>query len=176
MQRGADISRCGAYRYALDRTWDKNLRRALFIGVSPSTADGDVDDATIRKLIGFCKRNSIGGFTIVNLFAYRATDVRELKSADDPIGPENNDYIIIHQQSVMRRWNPDLLVVAMWGNKTKLPKELRSRIDEVSHWFRPIMGQVLHCFGQTKSGCPRHPLMLSYDTKIVSWEYGYKDD
>lgn len=51
----AIISDCGNYRYQLNCVWDESLPIVPFIMLNPSTADGNVDDPTIRRCVGFAK-------------------------------------------------------------------------------------------------------------------------
>lgn len=93
MVKDAVISDCGQYRYLLSRDWESGLQRLVFIGLNPSTADAEIDDPTIRRLIGFSKAWGYGGFDIVNLFALRSKDPKMLCDHDDPIGPLNDTYL-----------------------------------------------------------------------------------
>jgi hypothetical protein len=93
LERDAVISECGTYRYLLRRTWDAKLPRALIVMLNPSTADAEIDDATIRSCIRLCKALGYGSFEVVNLFALRATDPDELAKAADPVGPGNDSSI-----------------------------------------------------------------------------------
>lgn len=93
MIKDAYISEDGVYRYSLTRDWDETLPVMLFVMLNPSTADAVVDDQTIRRCIGFAERAYMGGLEVVNLFAFRATDPKEMKAAPDPVGPENNTVI-----------------------------------------------------------------------------------
>lgn len=45
MKKNAEISKCQKYRYTLRRTWDNSKKKAMFIGLNPSTAD-EVNDVT----------------------------------------------------------------------------------------------------------------------------------
>src|SRR5258707_10232275 len=66
----------------------------LFVMLNPSTADGQGDDPTIRKCVGFAQRWGYDRMKVVNLFAYRATDPRMLLSLperDDPFGVRNQE-------------------------------------------------------------------------------------
>src|SRR5947209_16246810 len=100
----------GTYRYSLWRQWSTDCPPVAFIMLNPSTADDRKDDPTIRRCIGFARAWGFGALEVVNLFAYRATDWSKLLEVDDPVGPENDDYIV---QAVERC----PCVVAAWGTK-----------------------------------------------------------
>jgi hypothetical protein len=161
IKRSAIISECGLYRPRLDRDLGFPGLVAAILGVNPSTADGETDDATIRKDYGFCRRNGIGRFIKGNKFAFRATDVRELRAAADPIGPTNDAYL----EQMMREAD---IVIAAWGPLSKLPPHLRGRWKRVASIARDV-GKPLYCFGTAQDGQPRHTLMLAYDTPLVEW-------
>src|ERR1700680_305374 len=108
IERDAVLSDCGVYRYLLRRVWDRDKIRVLIVMLNPSTADAQVDDATIRSLFRLCRRLGYGSFEVVNLFAFRATDPDELFKATDPIGPLNER---ISGAAIVRC---DLTIVA-WG-------------------------------------------------------------
>jgi hypothetical protein len=76
--------------------------------LNPSTADATEDDPTIRRCVGFARRERCGVLEVVNLFAFRATNPQALRSAPDPVGPANDRFI---EKAVERA---DLIVVA-WG-------------------------------------------------------------
>lgn len=161
----ATISECGRYRYRLaresrhpDRDGDMVV---AFIGVNPSTADASRDDATVRKWRGFATSWGYTHFVVGNLFAYRATDVRELAAVHDPVGPCNDQHL---RDLVMQAD----LVVPCWGSRDKLPPNLRHRIADVRQLLQAC-GRPARCLGLTSSGDPRHPLMLGYSTPLQDW-------
>lgn len=156
----AVISRCGLYRYRLERD-GPGEGQTVVIMVNPSTADGERDDATIRKLKGFGARNGWGRIIVGNLFAYRATDVRELATVDDPIGPENDD-------ELRRICYGAKQVIVAWGPVGKVPRRLRDRWRAV--WANVSCYPPVLSIGEpAKCGHPKHPLMLAYDTPIIPW-------
>lgn len=157
----AVLSDCGAYRYHLTRLVAAGLGAVVFIGVNPSTADATTDDATVRKWAGFTRRWGFGAMQVGNLFAYRATDVRELGKVDDPVGPENDRYL----RSLFEQAN---LVVPCWGSRGKLPARARGRIDTVRQLLRES-GRPVKVLGLTASGDPAHPLFLGYETPLEDW-------
>jgi hypothetical protein len=160
--RYALMSPDGQYRYKLVRTSSAEGRTALWLGINPSTADGEVDDASIRRLYGFGERLGIGTWLVGNLFAYRATDVKKLASAEAPIGPETDKYLA----EMMAEAN---LVIAGWGSIGKVPRHLRPRWKEVVG-LAQRHGRDLLCWGTCADGHPLHPLMLPYTSVLRTWE------
>lgn len=161
VERGsAVISPCGRYRYRLERQCEGEGSTAIIM-VNPSTADATVNDATIRKLIGFGNRNKWGRLIVGNLFAYRATDVRELGRVDDPVGPDNDSHLCAMIDDCNR-------IIVAWGPLSKQPPRLRHR------WR--IFGRMAGWHGlksigaPAKCGHPKHPLMLPYDSPILDWK------
>lgn len=131
-----------------------------FVMLNPSTADCTEDDPTIRRCIGFAKRDGFGGISVRNVFALRATDPRELDTHDDPVGRENESHLMAaRDESLMTQ-----LVVA-WGNR-RTPKHLRSAYRQAS---TICTMQSAYCLGINKGGDPKHPLYLALDTPIVPW-------
>lgn len=155
--RHADLSEDGVYRYWLGRRWDGGETYSLaFIMLNPSTADALADDPTIRKCVGFARRLNYRAISVFNLYAYRATDPADLKAAiragEDVVGPDNDLRlrILLHH-----RYMAGERVVAAWG--AHAPK---ARVQEVL--AMPGADSLL-TLGLTKSGVPRHPLMLGYE-------------
>jgi hypothetical protein len=157
----AILSPCGTYRYRLERD-SAGEGQTTVIMVNPSTADATADDATIRKLKGFGARNQWGRIVVGNLFAYRATDVRELDRAEHPVGAENDTHLL----EMIRE--ADRLVVA-WGPMSKLPKHLRTRFRHVLDMAHLCSRHPLSIGAPARDGHPKHPLMLSYDTPLQPW-------
>lgn len=134
---------------------------AALIGVNPSTAGAEKNDQTIRKDLGFAKVHGWRRIIKVNKFAFRATDVRELAAAFDPIGPDNDDHL---RQAFA---DADVLVPC-WGPLSKLPKRLRRRYIEVCRMMEAT-GKPIMCLGTAKDGQPLHTLTLAYATPLVDW-------
>lgn len=169
---GAIISDCGKYRYRLERgdfmrdlaaTNELAGKTVAFFGVNPSTADASLDDATVRKWTGFCRRWGVVRFIVGNVFAYRATDVRCL--VDDP-GPA---FSMVNQQHLREIAAAADVLIPCWGARGKVPRDLHHLIDAALHLLRQTGKPVMH-LGLTASGDPKHPLMLGYDTPLIEWK------
>lgn len=151
--RTAYVSDDGRYRWTLHRRWG-GRSVAVFVMLNPSTADGTQDDPTIRRCMGFARRWGMGGITVVNLYAYRATKPADLWLADDPVGPLN-DYHITTQTEQAE------VVVAAWGANAK-----PERVEKVL----ALRGmEKLTALDLTKDGHPRHPLYLRADLEPQPW-------
>ncbi len=140
------------YRYFLGRRWNPEGKTIAFIGLNPSTADETLDDPTIRRCIGFAKSWGGGTLLMVNLFAFRSTSPSALRTASDPIGPDNEHWL----ERVVD--NADI-VVAAWGNHG----ELMQRGEQVRRRF----AGRLHALDVTKSGMPKHPLYIAASKSLV---------
>ena len=157
----AVLSECGTYRYWLERETGQPGPLGMFCWVNPSTADATTEDQSSRKGIGFATLMGWRGYILVNPFAYRAKNIRDLRSARDPIGPENDKYI----EQAMRK--ADVHVVG-WGSLNKLPEALRGRWKDIVR-ISDRVGCKLHCIGVCADGHPRHPLMTGYNTPMTEW-------
>src|SRR6266705_3414259 len=110
IEYGAVFDIIGRYRYSLWRAWSAYHPRIAFILLNPSTADEQRNDPTIRRCMGFARAWNFGSVEVVNLFAYRARDSRELLKIDDPVGEENN----YHLNQAVERCST---VVLGWGTR-----------------------------------------------------------
>jgi len=154
LERDAVISDCGRYRYLLRRTWDHGKPRVLFVMLNPSTADAEIDDATIRSCIRLSRGLEYGSFEVVNLFGLRATDPVELQRDNDPVGPINDQSIAA---AIMRC---DLAICA-WGAH-KMAENRAYTVRGLLRQHRP----AVFCLGTTKSGAPKHPLYIKSGTPL----------
>lgn len=149
----AIISECGAYRYTLTRG---DAPRLCFVMLNPSTADASMDDPTIRRCLGFAKREGCAGIEVLNLYALRSTNPKLLWSHFDPVGPDNDRQLFWASIRYMK-------IVAAWGANAK-----PERVGQV----RGILegnGISLFHLGLTKGGMPKHPLYLAGDAPLEYW-------
>lgn len=166
MKRTAMIE--GLYRYSLTREWGADLdacRRVCWIMLNPSTADAQDDDPTIRKCLGFSRRLGFDAFVVVNLFAFRATDpkdlVRAFKQGRAVVGPKN-------EQAIADAADRSSLVICAWGAGVRSVDPRFSAEDAVDR----AIGRhpQVRCLGRCKGGSePRHPLMLPYSAQLEAW-------
>lgn len=155
----AVVSPCGVYRYRLTRVWDTGLPRLLWVMLNPSTADAAQDDPTIRKVTGFTRRAGYGGFDVLNLASFRATDPKALMTRAKADLPLNGPDVRTHRDAA---YASCAAVVVAWGANRAVdgcPGRL--------FWLRshkPVL-----CLGVTKDGHPRHPLYVPGEQPLTPW-------
>lgn len=159
-----------SYRYTLTRDLSGPLaietKTCLFVMLNPSTADATEDDPTIRRCIGFAKRENATDLTVGNLFAYRATKPVDLIDAHnggfDIVGPDNDRCL------ANLLYCADLVIFGWGGTVDKMNHLASRRIREVAALADRQYDGVPQALGFTQSGQPRHPLMLRKDTRLES--------
>lgn len=154
LSQAAHISSCGRYRYMLERAWGRGNARLLIVGLNPSTADALLDDPTIRRCVGFAKGLGYDGLLMGNLFAARSTSPSALASFEDPVGPENDEWLLKLQNRARG-------TVAAWGNGGRLNGRSQQVLKEMKN---------VSCFGVTNLGEPRHPLYLPATTPLQRFQ------
>jgi hypothetical protein len=158
MRKHAVISPCGLYRYELIREWDTSLPVLVFVMLNPSRADASIDDHTVTKDIGFAKRNGFGSIRVYNLWAYRATNPKDLIASGWDEGPYNKDWLI-YALTI-----PNSKVICAWGANA------RKRHEPL--WFirtADLLGTPLYALRVTADNVPCHPLMLPYSCEITPY-------
>ena len=88
--------------------------------LNPSRADAQTKDPTITRSINFALSWGYGRLEVVNLFAYRTSKPSLLKQAAEPIGRDNDRFVL---ESVERSHKPTLTlkgtashIVPLWYN------------------------------------------------------------
>ncbi len=185
---GATISACGKYRYRLWREWRLHPKPAhwhmwtdakgrpvldgegeqigepkacVFIMLNPSTADGQQDDPTIRRCVGFAKAWGYDRLEVVNLFAYRATsphDLLALPHDADPVGWQNQHYI----GQTLRNLPLGRIICAWGAHGGHLGQD-----ETVLGWLED---EPRFALGLTKDGYPRHPLYVPANAQLVRFK------
>ena len=154
-EKDAVLSDDGVYRYLLRRVWDHRRLRMLYVMLNPSTADADMDDATIRSCVRLAHDAGYGSFEVVNLFALRSTDPAVLINHPDPVGnPKNADVVV----AALGRCD---VAVCAWGAHPMAGERGRLMVSTIKG-YKP----AAYCLGRTKAGYPRHPLYVRSGTAL----------
>lgn len=151
----AAFSSCGQYRWWLERVWQPAAPRLLFIGLNPSRADGQRDDPTLRRLVGFGRRWGFGSLEVLNLFGRISPSPAVLRRAADPVGADTDAWL---QRRLATQ--PEATLWLGWGNQGTWRGRDRAVLALLHH--HPLLqGRGLWTLGLTAAGQPRHPLYVA---------------
>jgi hypothetical protein len=145
---GASFSSCRRWRYLLWRRWDAARPVANFLMLNPSTADEFKLDPSCTRARLYAERWGFGALIVTNLFAWRATDPRDMKGAREPVGRAND-------RAIVRAAREAALVVCAWGNHG-------AHLARSAQVMRLLHSADirLHALRVTGAGEPAHPLYL----------------
>lgn len=144
------------HRYVLRRSWMGDGGVVNFIMLNPSTADDVFDDATIRRCVGFAKRWGFSGLVVTNLFAYRATQPKDLKTLLATVGGFRLAIGEDNAAHLDREAKNAKAVVCAWGDNCDV---LPHRDLDVVEMLREY---DLLCIRRTVKGNPAHPVRERY--------------
>ena len=153
----ARYSDCENYRYELTRTWAPFGDRVLFVMLNPSAATETANDPTVARVERRARSMGFGAYRVCNLFAWRATQPRQLRGAAAPVGPENDGVLVD-----ACRWADR--IVCGWGNHGGFD----GRGAAVEELMRRTARPLLH-LGLTLRGHPKHPLYVPYSVAPAEW-------
>jgi hypothetical protein len=145
---GAQFSRCRRWRYLLWRRWDESKPVANFLMLNPSTADELKLDPSCTRARNYAERWGYGGLIVTNIFGWRATDPKVMKSVKDPVGRGND-------AAILRAAREAKLVVCAWGTHGGHLQRGAQVVQMLA-----THGIQLHSLKTTAGGHPCHPLYL----------------
>lgn len=144
------------FRYAFGRWWgDTGLATtAVWVLLNPATGDTEQRHRpTLERCISRSRAAGHTGLVIVNLFAFRHTDPRSLRTASDPVGPANDEALRVLTAAGAQ-------TIAAWGG--------HGRLSGRSAQVGPLLDSPL-CLGVTRQGEPRHPLYMPGNAPLIPW-------
>lgn len=173
----ADFNHDRTHRYSLGRRWSAPIpdgadrdaptlpahKFLVVIGLNPSAADETFDDPTVTRCRVRAHAYGFGGLVMLNLFSLVSTDPRALRVSLEREGGE-------YHRAVLREWfaSPSAgMVLAAWGSHSLAGDRARDVVRMVRQLHGPI-----YSLGETRSGAPRHPLYVPYQTRPQRWPEG----
>jgi len=167
----AHFSEDQRHRYTLTMKYREELMHprgdagVTVILKNPSSADERRSDSTIRKVETFVwqRFQDVAHLNILNIFAFRATDARELdlllksEGYDAAIGSDND----FHFKSVLER-----------SQRSGIREDLyKRRVEEVRSLIRNhYRGSVYQVSGGSQTLEPLHGLMWGYHYQLMPYE------
>ncbi len=175
----ADFSPDRLFRYTLMMEYRKDLLNGMrdktvtVVLKNPSSADEKRSDSTIRKVETYVWKRfpDAGKLNIFNIFAFRATEAREVNERLHDLGlssvsGDENDRFF--QQMLGKT---DYLICA-WGGPSGIhATRYASRVTRVKGIIRDHFGgQVYQVCGNQETREPLHGLMWGYDYELKPFE------
>ncbi len=154
----ACLSAGGSHRYGLFRSLGGKSatdRPVVFCMLNPSTADAMNNDPTLRRCMAFALSFGCRSLYVVNLFAWRATDPKQLQCVEDAVGSKNDE--------LLAKLPSDWPVVVGWGkDKAATPERVRAVLA--------LLNRDVQCLATNKDGSPGHPLFLPGTSALREWK------
>jgi hypothetical protein len=97
---------------------------------------------------------------MLNIFAYRATDPKNMMTVDDPVGSENDAQI---QHAITEAYDLNqghLEIVGGWGNHG-LHMNRQTTCLKLLTPFRNLPNLKVSCLGKNANQTPKHPLYIA---------------
>ena len=155
----AVYSPCEKYRYCLTRRWGEG-KSLCFIMLNPSTATEEQNDPTVERCERRARKWEYAGIDIINLFAYRATNPKDMKACDDPVGGRWNDVHTFGSIQDSKCGYKD--IICGWGTHGGHNKR-----DQYVYDLLRDFGLPIKALEWTKHGHPKHPLYVPYSATPI---------
>jgi hypothetical protein len=155
LERSAVFSPCRKYRYQLWRRWRPGPY-ANFICLNPSDASELIDDNTSVRIVDYADSWGYAAACITNINSFCTKRPRVMKSAPDPVGPDNDRHLLEVAAGAA-------IHIAAWGTHGPF----NGRDLQV---IRLLANFKLHCLAVTKGGHPHHPLRLRRGLRPTPFE------
>ncbi|AEH06501.1 DUF1643 domain-containing protein [Methanothermococcus okinawensis] len=176
----AVFSEDNVYRYTLEMKYNdrENYRNTMTVILkNPSSANEKKADNTIRRVEKYVyeKFHDVSHLNILNIFAYRATDAKDLNNAlmlyglDYVVGLENDKYI----KSFVKESD---YIIKAWGGNSGINKKLyNQRINQVNNMLAKITKKqnipVYRVDGNGKGNdfYPFHACFWGYNMRLIEY-------
>lgn len=137
-------------RYYLEQKGDKML---FIVGLNPSYANMDRPDSTMKKILGFMKREGYNGFVMLNLYAQRGAFPKEQDKTE-------HQKVLNYIRILLSKY-PELNILLAFGNNITLRDYLGRNLLDILE----ILGdkKYFQIGDLTKEGYPRHPSRAKYE-------------
>lgn len=158
----AKFSKDRKFRFYLDKIWDENKPKALFILMNPSKATCLKLDNTVCNIMNYCIDAGYGQMRLVNLFPLMATSPTELSGNLQKKKNENNTEIITSLKLA------DTIYVA-WGTEDKY----KTRKREVEQMLLDYQHSRIRCWKDESGEYPKHLRIMGKNWELVDYIFKY---
>ena len=144
-------SKCQNYQYFRLYAINEEAKNPLgIVGLNPSVIKNG-KNSTVSILSQIALREGYDSLIITNLYGYITPNPKDLKTIDDPVGPDNDVWI----NDMVKTCDK---VLCIWGNNPD-----KERVNKIL----PTIKKKAYTIGLTKSGQPRHVLHTKKDAPLI---------
>jgi hypothetical protein len=159
-RRTAVFSPDRKYRYGLMTVWEVDLPILVGIFCNPSKADERIEDNTDKLFRARAQALGYGGAYMLNLFALVSTNPQALKETKDPVG-KNNDHYIVQTCKGHKH------ILCGWGTNGAYLNRAAQVLALLHNKLNPQ--PTLFYLKLTQDGHPAHPLYIKKNTPMTPW-------
>ena len=136
------------------------------LGLNPSTADEFEPDYTMKKVMGFGRRNGYDSFIMFNLYPLRSTDPKKLSiKCDNDLTLKNRAHIL----ATLKNLN-DVSLLAAWGETILEREYLFQCLKDIFFDLDYLKITWVKIGNLTASGHPRHPSRATYNNPLTKFD------
>lgn len=144
-----------------------SVKRVVFVMLNPSTADAFKLDPTVSRCREFARRWGADMLEVVNLYALRSSNPRDLDKYIDKHGTKALCEDVDNDAAILGACDDADIIVAAWGNNAW--RGARGTIVRSM-----LRRRNLQHLGLTKNGAPLHPLargksFIPYTRELTVW-------
>ena len=147
-------------RYFMNKIWNESNRRAVFIGINPSYANGIKGDNTTTNVINYLVDNGYGSLSVLNLF-YIVDVTTKLNNSS--YATDFNDYKEILEKSHV--------IIIGWGTDKKKYIPQKKKAESVLRMY----SEKVYTFSD-KNKQAVHPRKITDTTTLAKYRFIYSTD
>lgn len=162
----------GDFRYLLTLESKSTLQHKTVTVIlkNPSIADVNVDDNTLRSVRNRLVEKGYNKIHLVNLFAYRSTEPKDL---NDALKKKGYEYVVgglRANEIIIESIQQSDLVLLAWGKPNGIQKmSYDNRIKEIQTLLK---GYATYCYGSPpQDSYPKHGLRWQIEENIEPYFY-----
>lgn len=144
----------------MDKIWNEDGKKAVFIGINPSYANGIKCDKTTMTVINYLIDDGFGSLTVLNLFSIIDVDTKS----------NSDKYSTDFEQYKEKLENADLILIG-WGYEKKKYLNQKKEAENILRDF----SEKVYTFVDEKNRQCIHPCKMSKSSKIEQYNFIYLD-
>ncbi len=147
-------------RYQMEKMWNEEGKKAVFIGINPSYANGMKEDKTTMNVINYLVDYDYGSIIILNLFT--------IINVETKLNNEQNATNLEEYKDIFEK--TDLIIIG-WGCQ----KNIYIKQKEEAEKILKVYSEKVYTFIDDKNRQAIHPSKISKKIELVKYDFKYLD-